>query len=193
VLERYLDPDVVYVNEDGSIVGKAQVVDGASSPPAGIAMSIKVTDWALRRHGNTAVATFVDVLTENFYGQALEYKYRSTEVWQLNRHEWRLIASQTLTLPVDPPAMQLPPEALEEYVGSYRLAPKNVLKITLQGGRLFASIDDGAAVEIKPEVRDVLFTPGRPGRKVFQRDDHGHVLGYHIRLDGRDIAVKKLR
>jgi hypothetical protein len=37
-------------------------------------MSIKVTEWRMRRHGNVAVATFVADLTENFHGQALDFE-----------------------------------------------------------------------------------------------------------------------
>jgi ketosteroid isomerase-like protein len=191
VIERYLDPKVVMVNEDGSVVGKKDIIDGAAPPPAGVTLAIKVTDWALRLHGDTAVATFVDILDENFHGQSLQYQYRSTEVWKRNRQEWQMISSQSLGVPIDPPAIQLAGAALEDYVGRYAVTPTNTLSITRQNEHLFAAIDQGSAVEIKAEFRDVFFTPGRAGRKVFQRDGQGQVIGYHVRLDGRDIAVKK--
>ena len=192
VMDRYLDPEVVFVNEDGSLNGKKDILEGASAPPPGITMSIKVTEWAMRRHGNVAVATFVDDLTENFHGQALDFKYRSTEVWKLKDRNWRMISSQTLTLPEDPPAVRLAPAVLQDYVGTYEIAPKMIVKITRRDDQIFGTLNDGAAAEFKAEVRDVLFTPGRPGRKIFQRDEQGHITGYRIRTDGRDILVVKV-
>jgi ketosteroid isomerase-like protein len=192
VLDRYLDPEVVFVNEDGSISGKKGVLDGAHPPPAGVTMSIHVTDWKMRRHGDVAVASFVDDLAENYHGQVLDFKYRSIEVWKHKGTDWRMISSETLTLPEDPRAIQLSPGALHEYVGTYQVAPELMVKISLQSDRLFVALNDGTPSEMKVEVRDVLFTPGRSGRKVFQRDSQGRVTGYFSRLDGRDILVKKV-
>jgi len=192
VLDRYLDPEVVFVDEDGSVSGKKDVVDGAHPPPAGVTMSIRVTDWQMRRHGDVAVASFVDDLAENYHGQVLDFKYRSIEVWKREGTDWRMISSETLTLPEDPRAIQLPPELLREYVGTYQVTPELIIKISLQSDRLFAALNDGTPSEMKVEVRDVLFTPGRSGRKVFQRDSEGRVTGYFSRLDGRDILMKKV-
>jgi ketosteroid isomerase-like protein len=192
VLDRYLDPEVVFVDEDGSVSGKKDILDGAHPPPAGVTMSIHVTDWQMHRHGDVAVASFVDDLAENFHGQTLDFKYRSIEVWKQKGTDWRMISSETLTLPEDPRAIHLTPEVLHEYVGTYQVAPELIIKISLQSDRLFVASNDGAPSEMKVEVRDVLFTPGRSGRKVFQRDSQGRVTGYFSRLDGRDILVKKV-
>ena len=56
----------------------------------------------------------------------------------------------------------------------------------------FGALNDSHAAEMKAEVRDVLFTPGRPGRLIFQRDEQGRITGYRIRADGRDILVVKV-
>jgi ketosteroid isomerase-like protein len=192
VLDRYLDPEVVFVNEDGSVPGKKDILDGAHPPPAGITISIHVTDWKMHLHGDVAVASFVDDLAENYYGQVLNFKYRSIEVWKHKGTDWRMISSETLTLPEDPRAIQLPAEVLHEYVGTYQVTPELSIKISLQSDKLFAALNDGTPAEMKVEVRDVLFTPGRSGRKVFQRDSQGRVTGYFSRLDGRDILVKKV-
>jgi hypothetical protein len=192
VLDRYLDPNVIFIGEDGSVSSKKDVVDGASTPQPGITMAIKVTAWAMKRHGDVAVATFVDHLTENFFGQALEFDYRSTEVWKLEGQEWRMIASQTLTVQRDPMAMPLAAQALQDYVGTYEIAPQLTVKITRTDDKIYATLNGGSPSEMKAEARDVLFTPGQPGRKIFQRDEQGRVTGYRSRHDGRDIIVRKV-
>src|SRR3977135_91806 len=83
--------------------------------------------WRMRRHGNVAVASFVDVLTESFHGQALEFKYPSTDAWKLKGRDWRMIASQTVTLPEDPPAIHLEPAVLQDYVGTYEITPQIIV------------------------------------------------------------------
>ena len=192
VIDRYLDPDVVIVNEDGSVSTKADAVESTNAPQPGVTLSIKVTEWMMRRHGHVAVAAFVDDLTENYHGQALDFKYRSTEVWKLKDRDWRMISSQTLTVREDPLAIHLAGDVLQDYVGTYKAAPEAIVKITRKEDHIFIAINDGAPTEMKVEVHDVLFTPGRPGRKVFQRDEQGHVTGYRNRTDGRDILVVKV-
>jgi hypothetical protein len=47
VLDRYLDADVVFTDEDGSISTKAQILASADGKPKR-EQSITVTEWALR-------------------------------------------------------------------------------------------------------------------------------------------------
>jgi ketosteroid isomerase-like protein len=193
VLDRYLDPTAVLTEEDGSVDHKQDMLQGASPPPKGISSTNTVTDWKLSHHGNTAIATFVDDQVETVYGQTLNFKYRSTEVWRKGGSTWRLIASQTLALQQDPPAVALAPADLQDYVGTYRLAQDFTVQISLQDGVLVSSTNGGQAVPLKAELRDVLFTPGQPRqRKIFQRDDAGHVTGYVSRREGRDLALTKV-
>jgi ketosteroid isomerase-like protein len=192
IIEKYLDPEVIFINEDGSVSGKKDLVEGAGSPNRGITITIQVTDWRMHRHGDVAVATFVDHLDENFFGQLLDFDYRSTEVWKRENNNWRMISSQTLTVQRDPNAVPMSEQMLEEYVGTYQIAPQLIVKITRQEDRIFAALNDRPALEMKAEARDVLFMPGQPGRKIFERDEHGLVTGYRSRRDGRDIVVKKI-
>ncbi|HEV2676136.1 MAG TPA: DUF4440 domain-containing protein [Aliidongia sp.] len=193
VLDRYLDPEAVFTEEDGSVDHKKDMLDGAAPPPKGVTRTITVTDWSLTHHGNIAVATFVDDQVETIYGQTLDFKYRSTEVWRKRGTAWRLIASQTLALQQDPPAIPLSPADLQDYVGTYRLAADLTVTITLKDDGLVSSTNGGTAVPLKAELRDVLFTPGQPRlRKIFRRDDGGHVTGYVSRREGRDLELTKI-
>ena len=188
-----LDPDVAFTNEDGSTPTKAEMVEGAGPPPPGVERALKVTDWKLRRHGDVAVATFVDVLTQKAYGQTLHYRFRSTEVWRKSHGNWRMIASQTLALSDDPPVAQLPPATLDEYVGDYRVGPGAVVRIARDGNGLSASLNGAPGTGLKPEARDVFFLPGQPRvRRIFQRGADGRVTGYVSRRDGQDMTASRL-
>jgi len=193
-IERYLDPDVAFTNETGEIATKKEIVDSTSPPPPGAGnRHIEVTNWALRRQGqDLATATFIDVLTQDFHGQQLVLRFQSTETWAKRKAGWKMIASHTMNVPRDPAAISLSPSELDEYVGTYQLDPSYTVKISRDSEGLTASANAAPGVALKVEVKDVLFIPGTFNvRRIFQRDQSGHVIGYISRRDGADLILKK--
>jgi ketosteroid isomerase-like protein len=195
-LGKFLDPDVVFMNETGEIVTKADMTksDGAA-PRKPTDRSIEVTDWVLRRQGGgqTATATFVDVLTQHFHGQTLVYRFRSTETWAKRADGWKMIASQTMNVQQEPPAVRLSAEDLDTYVGVYQADQDFKVIIARSAEGLTTSTSGGPPVAIKAELRDVFFLPGIPNmRRIFKRDAKGQVTGYVSRRDGVDIVLSKV-
>ncbi len=196
-MAKYLDPDVVFMNETGEVATKADLVGGEHPPPGPkpADRTIEVTEWQLRPqgHGQTATATFVDVLTLDFHGQSVVYKFRSTETWAKRKDGWKMIASQTMNVQKDPASVALPADALDSYVGVYEVDPGYKVEIRRDGDGLVASANGGAPVPLKAELRDLLFVPGMPNaRRLFERDPAGRVTGYISRRDGTDIVLKKV-
>lgn len=193
VLARYLDDRVIFVNEGGDIATKADILDGAAPSPAGVHNELKQVDFRVELHGgDTAVTSFKDLSTFTFHGQVLHAAYLSTEVWHRDGDAWRMVSSQTLALPEDPPAMALAPAALDDYVGTYAAAPDYAIRITREGDRLLAAVNGGKPVAMKAELRDVFFVPGAPRlRRIFRRDEHGRVTGFVSRREGHDIVLER--
>jgi hypothetical protein len=194
-MARLLDPGVLFTNEDGIVSDRRDLLSGGPAPSQkGVSQSITVTQWVLRRFGNVAIAGFVDdQIIIHFHGQVLNYKYRSTETWIERGATWKMVASQTLALQQDPPAMALPSRELNDYVGTYAVAPDFTVTISRRGDTLVSSTNGGKAVPLAAEVRDVLFTPGVPrSRKIFRRDANGDVTGYVSRREGRDLVLTKV-
>jgi hypothetical protein len=188
-----LDEHVVFVNESGDMPTKQEIVESAQPPALGVRRDIAVTDWSLTPHGTTAVARFVDVVTQKIGDQTIVSSYLSTEAWQKKKGRWLMISSQTLALQQDPPAIVLPVAQLDEYVGTYSMAQGLVFQITRDGDRLLGKLNDAEPAEMKVEARDVLFTPGMPRlRRVFQRDAAGHITGFASRREGRDLMLTRL-
>jgi hypothetical protein len=120
------------------------------------------------------------------------YIRRSTEVWLKEKDGWKIISSQTLALPEDPPEIRLPVRELEEYVGTYSAGPDYVIKIERAGESLVSATNGGKGSPLLVEVRDVLFTPGQPRlRRVFERDAGGKVVGFYSRREGHDLHFKR--
>ena len=191
-MARLLDPEVVFTNETGSIVTKKDIVDSASASPGD--RHIEVTDWSLTRQApDVATATFVDVLTQKSAGKVLTYRYQSTEVWAKRSDGWKMIASHTMVVPQDPPAIELSTSELDDYVGTYRASPELSVRIMRTADGLQSSTNGGEPTPLRAEFRDVLFTPGAaPGLRVFQRDPNGRITGFISRRYGNDLPLSKI-
>ncbi len=102
VWRRYLDAEVIYSAEDGSVKNKEQLIGEITSLPQGISGELKVTQFKSVRQGRVAVTSYVAEEEEGYYGQSLHARYRSTDTWIETPAGWRLLASQLLAIGRDP-------------------------------------------------------------------------------------------
>jgi ketosteroid isomerase-like protein len=187
------DPNLLFVTENNTVLGKEDLLKELTPLPKGLVGNIKVTDYQLQRHGNTAIATYISDETLDYHGQILKTKFRTTESWFQSNGEWRMISSMTLAVLNDPPAISLPSAMLDEYVGRYELTPEIHYTIRRDAGRLFGLREGGKEVELNAEAPDLFFVGGSPrSRKVFYRDPIGKVVGFGDRREGQDIKWKRL-
>ncbi len=192
--DRLLDDSVIFMNETGAIATKKEILAGAKPPQAGFKQKLVQTEYAMQLHGNVAVTSFTDNSTAEFNGQTSHGTYKSTEVWMKEKSGWRMISSQTLTVPSDPPAAILASTVLDGYVGTYKASDSFVFTIARDGEHLTGSVNGGAPYPIAAELTDVLFTPGQPSmRRIFERDASGRITGFIVRRDGRDgLHLKRM-
>lgn len=192
VLGKYLDDRVLFMNEGGDMPSKKEIVDGAQPPANGVSNKLTQENFKIEVHGNVAVTSFTDVSAFQFHGQTVRARYLSTEVWLREADGWKMISSQTMAAQDDPPAVALPASALDDYVGTYRLGDGFSYRIERRGDALAGIPQGGQPVMLKAELRDVLFTPGQPRtRRIFQRDEHGKVVGFTSRREGHDLVFKR--
>jgi ketosteroid isomerase-like protein len=192
-MDRLLDPDVVFTNENNETSTKKDLVSSAKPPASGVKSTLQVTDWHMQQFGDVAVGRFVDVLTQDFHGQAINAQFFSTEVWKKEQDGWKMIASQTTQVPHDPAGVTLPVKLLDEYAGTYSAGPNFAFVITREGNDLYVTPPGGKPTLQKAELADVFFSPGTPRtRKIFQRDANGKITGFLYRRDGSDIVFKRV-
>jgi ketosteroid isomerase-like protein len=187
-LEKYLDDNVVFMNEGGDIATKHDLVSSAKPAPAGMSNKLTISDFDIKLEGDIAVTSFTDNSTFTAYGQTYRAAYKSIEVWRKKHGNWLMISSQTLAVPVDPPSVRQSNAELDEYVGTYQAGPNLSVKIERAGKGLVSSTNGGSATDLLVEVPNVLFTPGQPRqRRVFQRDASGKISGFVSRREGHDL------
>lgn len=187
-LDKLLDANVVFMGEDGTLSSKHDIVAGASPPPAGTRNTLVQSDFHVALHGDVAVTSFTDNATFVTYGHTAHDSFRSTEVWLRKHGNWKMVSSQTIEVPVEPPHIQLAATELDPYVGTYQQAPGHAMRIERQGSGLVIIGRDNKPVPMLAESRDILFRAGSPRmRFVFARNADGRITGFDVRRAGHDL------
>lgn len=193
VWDRYLDADVLYIDEGGNVSKKKEIVDGIQRLPDGVSGIIQVTGFDVAVHGNVAVSTHVDDESEDYHGHKLQCQYRTTDTWKKTPNGWRLIAGQVLALRTDPPAVPLSAALRKEYCGRYALTPDIVYEVRCKGDALEGQHTTRKPEELRAEAPDVLFVPGKPRyRYVFLRGADGKITGFAQRREAWDLIWRRL-
>ena len=192
VWERYTDPSLLYVTEDNLVKSRKQFLADLAPLPAGYSGQIAIVEFQSRDFGPFAVTTYIQDEHENVEGHELHAHYRTTDTWRRTPAGWRLAASETFSVPIDPPAGTASADALANFEGRYRLSAKTVQTIRRDGDHLVVEREGRAPQILVVESGDVFFTPGRPRTmRVFQRDSAGRVIGFADRREGVDLVWTK--
>jgi ketosteroid isomerase-like protein len=193
VWAKYLDPEVIYAEEDDTYKGKDGMIKEVRPLPQGLGGDIKVELLSYREDGDTAVALFRQHEIERYYGQSIHASYLLSTVWKKRADGWRQIEGQILAEKTDPPSIALPASDLQKFAGSYKLKDSEpTYTITLTDGKLMGGRTGKAPSEWDAETRDVFFIKGDPRiRKIFRYDAMGRVTGFVERRESWDIVWDK--
>ena len=193
VWDKYLDPDVIYAEEDDSYKGKDAMVKEVHPLPQGLGGEIKVELLSYHEDGDTAVALFRQHEIERYYGQTIHASYLLSTVWKKRADGWKQIEGQVLAEKTDPPSIALPMIDLQKFAGTYKLKDSEpTYSITLTDGKLMGGRTGKTPSEWNAETREVFFIKGDPRiRKIFQYDATGRVTGFIERRESWDIVWNK--
>jgi len=193
VWDKYLDPSVIYAEEDDSFKGKAEMLKEIRPLPKGLSGEIRIVLLSYNEDGDAATALFRQVETEHYYGQTIHANYLTNTVWKKRADGWKQIEGQVLAERTDPPSIALPASALQKFAGTYRLKDSEpVTTLSVSNGKLMGARTGRPAAEWKAETRDVFFIPGDNRiRKIFQYDANGNVTGFIERRESWDIVWVK--
>ena len=183
-MRGFLDDQLLFVNEDGVAFDRHSFAGGApAAAPKGVPSTVTVTDWVLHSADNVAVTSFVSEQVSHYAETTLTEKYLSVETWIKRGAQWKLLESETTLLHQDPPALTLPADAWNDYLGNYSAGPGSTVTIARDGDLLGVNVNGTKAPSLAAEVRDVFFAPNQPSgydrqRVVFQRNAAGQITGY---------------
>jgi ketosteroid isomerase-like protein len=194
VWDKYLDPNVIFAEEDDTYKGKADMLKEIVPLPKGSSGTIRVELLSYHEEDGIAVALFRQNETEHYFGQTIYAKYLTSTTWRKRPDGWKLIASQVLAEKIDPPAIALPAKQLAQYVGKYQLKDSAATySLQLVGGQLIGTRDARKPVTWNAEASDVFFLSGDPRiRKIFQRNASGKINGFIERRESWDVVWLKI-
>lgn len=191
VWEQALAPDAIYVDENGTIMNRAEFLKQLEPLPAGAGGTLQIASYIANIDGDLATVVHTDAEVENYHGETLHSWYLTTETWRREAGEWKLYLVHTSAVLKDPPAITLPAAELQQYAGRYVCGTDLVYLIQWNGKQLTGGREGGAMKPLEVEVRDVLFVPGQPRiRKIFQRDEKGKITGFVDRRESWDLVWK---
>ena len=189
VWERLLAQDAVYVDENGTVMNRAQFLAALKPLPAGSSGHISIVDYQARIHGPVALVVHKDDERESYHGIALRADYLMTETWIKEGADWRLTLAHVYVVAKDPPAIKTPANLLAEFEGRYRAAPDLSYVIRREGDHLVGERQGLPNVTLAQESADVFFVPGHPrDRKIFRRDAGNKIVDFVDRREGEDLV-----
>jgi hypothetical protein len=188
---QHVDEDCLFTSEDGQTLTKKELIDQIQPFPAGYSGTLKMANPKVRSYGTTAVITYDALEEETIHGQMLKTRYHTTDTYLFRYGHWRMIASQGLAVPKDPPLAQVDPKVYDAYVGTYELAPGVNYTVTREGAKLFGQRSGRLRQELLPEAEDRFFLSGVRGVKIFVRDPEGRAVRLLDRRDGNDLVWKR--
>jgi len=107
VWRRYLDEGVIYVDENGAVMRKRELLREFTPLPPGLVGRIQVDTFEANVRGDVAVVAHEDQEFLDYHGQELRTRFRSADTWRRTPSGWRLILRQTSAVLKDPPAAPL--------------------------------------------------------------------------------------
>jgi hypothetical protein len=193
VWDKYLDPNLIYAEEDDTYKGKPEALKEIKPLPEGLSGTIRIALLSYHEDRDVAVALFRQIETEHYFGQTIQANYLTSTTWRRRADGWRLLAAQVLAEKTDPPAINLPEAQLQQYAGTYKLKDSAAtLTLTVLKGALNATRSGRKPTIWNAEACDVFFVRGDPRiRRIFLRDTTGKVSGFVERREMWDITWVK--
>ncbi len=93
--------------------------------------------------------------------------------------------------PAEQTVINLTPEVLKQYVGTYELAPGAVLEVTTKGAQIFAQLTGQPQFEIFAESEDTFFLKVVEAKLLFDKNEDGKITGLTLNQGGRQMPAKK--
>jgi ketosteroid isomerase-like protein len=86
-----LAPDAVYVDENGTILNRADFMKQLTPLPSGASGTLSIISYSARQSGDVVSVIHTDDEQELYHGQKLHAQYLMTETWQQQGGKWKLL------------------------------------------------------------------------------------------------------
>ena len=102
-----LDPDGLFADEDGVVRTGAALVEEVRPLPPGYVGHLELRDPHVRISDEVGVVTYDIAEDLALFGQRLQTRYHTTDVYRRTAGAWRLLASHTSVIPSELPRIEV--------------------------------------------------------------------------------------
>jgi hypothetical protein len=190
--KRYYADDCLFFDEKGRNMDKTALVNDITPFPKGYSGSIRILNPKSRIVGNVAILSYDLDESETVFGQELRARYHGTDTWLRRNSNWQIIATQMFRYYEDPSPGTIDPKLLDQYIGTYQLAPEVTLTISRQGDELYRTRGKNPQEKLIPEATGIFFRKGIEGRILFPADQSGKIDHLIDRRNNEDLIWKKI-
>ncbi|PTR34296.1 uncharacterized protein DUF4440 [Luteibacter sp. OK325] len=182
--QRLLADDAVLVDEFGRVTHKADTIASLHPFPEGFSGSIELREAHVTQHGNTATLQVEEYEQETVFGQKLTVRYQALLTYVKEGSDWKLIGYADVTLPTEPPRVDVKNVRADDYAGTYRYAPSRAWTVVNKNGGLSYTTHAGGT----PNMLEPL------GGDIFMgSDDERNILIFRRGVDGKVDKVIERR
>jgi ketosteroid isomerase-like protein len=195
--ERLLAPNAVVVLPKHAPQTKREYLDEEFGQRTGPSTGPKATmsDFRAQVDGDTAVVTYKETEPTQVGEQVFEVRTERLDTYVRRDGGWRLLSMAIVEAPSWPDVAAIDGRLLDEYAGTYRVAPAVDVVITNEGGHLMQAMMGQPKGELFPENATTFFdrTDSPLARTVFERDITGRVVAQVYRSMGQKIRADRVR
>jgi len=94
---------------------------------------------------------------------------------------------------VERKTIELDPEILRRYVGSYRVDLGLDVALEIEGGKLFARSEGAPPYQLRATSETAFYIPELDADLAFDRDDAGRAVGFTVSLPTGTLTAKRTR
>jgi len=191
--QRILADDAIVVDEFGRTQGKKEAVASVHPFPKGFSGSIEIRDASVRVHGDAAVLKGEMYEKEGVFGQNLVVRYIFANTFVRQNGEWKLLAAIDVTLPTEPPKLDVPGLVFGDYAGTYAYGPGRAWSVAVENGALYYTTKAGGPHTSLDAIGKDVFMSGGDERNlvIFRRDASGRVVELIERRKFNDLHMKR--
>jgi hypothetical protein len=195
--ERLLAPNFLLLHPHGApAFGKAAFLDAEFPAGRPARAKSRVSGLEALVQGDTGVVTYEVAEPYPIGGdQPFEARSRRLDTYARIDGAWRLLSMAVAETASWPEAAVVDPRLYAEYAGTYELSAETRIVVTVEGGRLLATVTGQPTVELFPENATTFFdrSDSPLARTVFERDASGAVVAQAYRSMGQVLRARKIR
>ena len=181
---------------EGAITKKQEYLDTefAGKRTEGMKPFYSISDFrVITLKKDLAIVSYLKTEGMKLGDQTFSADARRLDTYALEKGEWRLVTMVASRVLKPPKPVSLTADKLEEYVGTYSIAPGMDSVVLVTDGKLTEHSTDQQVVTLMPLGYDTFFDPedSPAARTIFRRDASGKVVAWSYVNGDQEVVAKK--